>query len=157
GSEDYAYDTNGNLTSDLNKGIQTGGIKYNYLNLPTEVKFNNSTSQVIKYTYDATGVKLKKEIPGKVTEYAGNFVYEKIGTGANVLQFFNHPEGYVSYDGGQFNYVYNYLDHLGNVRLSYTDANGNGIIETGSTYSEIIQEKNYYPFGLTHQGYNGGG
>ena len=90
-------------------------------------------------------------------EYAGNFVYEKIGAGSNVLQFFNHPEGYVSYDGGQFNYVYNYLDHLGNIRLSYSDGNGNGTIETGSTYSEIVREKNYYPFGLEHQGYNTGG
>ena len=148
----YTYDLNGNLTSDANKGILTGGIKYNHLNLPTEVKFNNSTSQVIKYTYDATGVKLRKEIPGKITDYAGNFVYE-----GGTLQFFNHPEGHVSYDGGQFNYVYNYIDHLGNIRLSYTDENGNGIIETGSTYSEIIQEKNYYPFGLTHQGYNNNG
>src|SRR5690606_27552834 len=58
------------------------------------------------------------------------------------------------YDGGQFNYVYNYTDHLGNIRLSYSDGNGNGTIETGSTYTEIVQEKNYYPFGLTHQGYN---
>lgn len=154
---EYSYDVNGNLISDANKGIWTGGIKYNHLNLPTEVKFNNSTSQVIKYTYDATGVKLKKEIPGKVTEYAGNFVYEKIGTGSNGLQFVNHPEGYVSYVGGQFNYVYNYKDHLGNVRLSYTDNNGNGIIETGSTYTEIVQEKNYYPFGLEHKGYNTSG
>ncbi|WP_408040247.1 RHS repeat domain-containing protein, partial [Tenacibaculum amylolyticum] len=42
-------------------------------------------------------------------------------------------------------------DHLGNVRLSYTDANNDGII-TPST--EIIEEKNYYPFGLKHKGYN---
>ncbi|MCX2839438.1 DUF6443 domain-containing protein [Salinimicrobium sp. MT39] len=146
---DYSYDTNGNLTSDLNKGILAGGIKYNHLNLPTEVKFNNSSSQVIKYTYDATGVKLRKEIPGKTTDYAGNFIYE-----GGTLQFFSHPEGYVSYDGGQFNYIYNYKDHLGNVRLSYTDGDHNGSIDPAT---EIIQEKNYYPFGLTHQGYNGGG
>lgn len=111
--------------------------------------FNNSTSQIIKYTYDATGVKLRKEIPGKITDYAGNFIYE-----GGTLQFFNHPEGYVSYDGGQFNYIYDYVDHLGNVRLSYTDGNGDGSIDPAM---EIIQEKNYYPFGLTHQGYNGGG
>lgn len=156
-TNEYTYDLNGNLTSDLNKAIGTStipGIKYNHLNLPTEVMFNNSTSQVIKYTYDATGLKLKKEIPGKVTEYAGNFVYEKFGTGSNVLQFFSHPEGYVSYDGGQFNYVYNYLDHLGNVRLSYTDANQNN---SNPVSLQIIQEKNYYPFGLTHKGYNTSG
>jgi RHS repeat-associated protein len=57
----------------------------------------------------------------------------------------------VSYDNDQFDYVYNYVDHLGNVRLSYTDVNWNGSIDPST---EIIQEKNYYPFGLTHQGYN---
>lgn len=50
-----------------------------------------------------------------------------------------------------FEYVYQYKDHLGNIRLSYTDVNGDGVI-TAST--EIIEEKNYYPFGLQHKGYN---
>ena len=43
-----------------------------------------------------------------------------------------------------------YTDHLGNVRLSYADANDDGLVES----SEIRSEKNYYPFGLTHRGYN---
>gem|GEM_PF-2613361 len=81
-----------------------------------------------------------------VKDYAGNYVYEN-----DVLQFFNHPEGYVSPDNsGGFDYVYQYKDHLGNIRLSYTDSDGNGTI----AQSEIIEEKNYYPFGLTHKGYN---
>ncbi|WP_373427990.1 RHS repeat domain-containing protein [Chryseobacterium sp. WLY505] len=42
--------------------------------------------------------------------------------------------------------MYNYTDHLGNVRLSYAK-NGAG--------TEIIEESNYYPFGLKHEGYNG--
>jgi RHS repeat-associated protein len=42
-------------------------------------------------------------------------------------------------------------DHLGNVRLSYSDnILKNGIIEQ----NEIIEENNYYPFGLKHKGYN---
>ncbi len=47
-------------------------------------------------------------------------------------------------------YVYQYKDHLGNIRLSYKDANKDGTITT----SEIIEEKNYYPFGMLHSGYN---
>ena len=41
-------------------------------------------------------------------------------------------------------------DHLGNVRLSYADADGNGSVDS----SEIISENNYYPGGLLHKGYN---
>ncbi|WP_340067364.1 RHS repeat-associated core domain-containing protein, partial [Ascidiimonas aurantiaca] len=53
--------------------------------------------------------------------------------------------------GGQFRYVYQYRDHLGNVRLSYQDSNNDGTIDPST---EILSEKNYYPFGLKHQGYN---
>ncbi|MEO9514056.1 MAG: RHS repeat-associated core domain-containing protein [Flavobacteriaceae bacterium] len=78
---------------------------------------------------------------GTITEYAGSYVYE-----GGTLQFFNHPEGYVTSNGnGGYDYVYQYKDHLGNVRLSYMDNNGT---------LEIIEENNYYPFGLEHKGYN---
>ena len=50
------------------------------------------------------------------TDYAGNYIYEN-----NELQFFNHPEGYATPNNlGKFDYIYQYKDHLGNVRLSYT-------------------------------------
>jgi len=59
------------------------------------------------------------------------------------LKFFPTAEGYFNVETGK--YVYNYTDHLGNVRLSYAK-NGAG--------TEIIEESNYYPFGLKHEGYN---
>ncbi|WP_103072708.1 RHS repeat domain-containing protein [Aquimarina sediminis] len=43
-----------------------------------------------------------------------------------------------------------YTDHLGNVRLSYTDRDNSGTI----TNDEIVEENNYYPFGLQQKGYN---
>jgi RHS repeat-associated protein len=49
-----------------------------------------------------------------------------------------------------FNYVYPYKDHLGTVRLSYSDSNSDGSVDA----SEIIQERHTYPFGLEHKGYN---
>jgi|GEM_PF-3025593 len=49
-----------------------------------------------------------------------------------------------------YNYVFQYKDHLGNVRLTYKDNNGDGSISP----SEIIEETNYYPFGMQHKGYN---
>ncbi len=48
--------------------------------------------------------------------------------------------------------MYSYLDHLGTARLTYSDFNGNGSIEPAT---EILQERNTYPFGLEHKGYNG--
>ncbi len=138
---DYLYDDNGNMVRDYNKGVT--GINYNHLNLPTNIYFGRSGS--INYIYDATGTKVRKQASA-TTDYAGNYVYEN-GT----LQFFNHPEGYVKKEGDQFNYVYQYKDHLGNIRLSYKDADKNGKINPDT---EIIKESNYYPFGLTHKGYN---
>nr|WP_255518913.1 MULTISPECIES: peptidoglycan DD-metalloendopeptidase family protein [unclassified Aquimarina] len=66
------------------------------------------------------------------------------------MEFFNHVEGIVEHEADGYKYVYQYKDHLGNIRLSYKDADKNGTITT----SEIIEEKNYYPFGMTHSGYN---
>ncbi|MBO6881930.1 RHS repeat-associated core domain-containing protein, partial [Winogradskyella sp.] len=129
--------------------------------LPTNVNF---VSGDISYIYDATGVKLKKIVStGTTTEYAGNYIYED-GT----LKMFSHPEGYVEPRSlGKsitYDYVYQYKDHLGNIRLSYADSNGDGNIDTvnegvdtdgdGDFEHEIIEENNYYPFGLTHKGYN---
>ncbi|WP_459209098.1 DUF6443 domain-containing protein [Aquimarina rhabdastrellae] len=169
---DYSYDANGNLKSDKNKGITN--ITYNHLNLPTIISFGEPSRTRAKkskisiltpikqllYVYDANGNKLEKINKGEygdgiVTQYVGNYIYDKFhfrGNESINLQFFNHPEGYVKNDNGTFKYIYQYKDHLGNVRLSYTDNNNDGVI-TPST--EIIEESNYYPFGLKHKGYNG--
>jgi RHS repeat-associated protein len=90
GTNDYTYDANGNMISDLNKGILTGlPITYNYLNLPETVSKGTST---IRYTYDATGRKLSQTVsvtgPQKQTDYIGEYVYTN-GT----LQFVGHEEG----------------------------------------------------------------
>ena len=149
---EYTYDDNGNMISDANKDITL--ISYNHLNLPTNVNF---VSGDISYIYDATGVKQKKIVTtsgsfGSTTntEYAGNFIY-KDGT----LEMFSHPEGYVEQlSAGKvptFGYAYQYKDHLGNIRLTYADSDGNGEINSST---EIIEENNYYPFGLKHKGYN---
>ena len=170
---DYLYDSNGNMIEDANKGITS--IEYNHLNLPTKVLFNTGNaigSDEINYIYDATGVKLAKKVLDmsqnnninsmnvNTTEYTGGYIYTKSGNYSHNgtywvgnetddgLQFLSQPEGYVepSNDGsGNYNYVYQYKDHLGNIRLSYMDNNGS---------LEIIEENNYYPFGLKHKGYN---
>lgn len=144
-SLDYSYDPNGNMISDANKGVSS--IIYNHLNLPTNVSLPSGD---IGYVYDATGVKQKKIVgEGSITEYAGGFIYEN-----GEMKMLSHPQGYVDVAGGKkprFDYVYQYKDHLGNIRLTYSDSDGNGIVN-GDT--EIIEEDNYYPFGLKHKGYN---
>ncbi len=157
GGNDYDYDANGNMIQDLNKGITS--IEYNYLNLPTKVVLTaNGKNGTIDYIYDATGTKLKKiatntaESSLTVTEYCSGYIYEGNAT-TMTLQFFGQPEGYVtpSAVAGSYDYVYQYVDHLGNVRLSYTDKNQN---TANGVALEIVEENNYYPFGLKHKGYN---
>jgi RHS repeat-associated protein len=157
-SNDYSYDDNGNMTRDDNKRI--GVIKYNHLNLPTQIDFG--TNGRILYLYDATGKKVKKTVETNddqiPTHYLNGFQYK-----ADELQFFPTAEGYVNishtkYENGifehvvetmenQYSYVYNYLDHLGNIRLSYGKDPSNGVLR-------IIEENHYYPFGLKHTNYN---
>ncbi|MFS4493199.1 DUF6443 domain-containing protein [Maribacter sp. 2308TA10-17] len=146
-STEYTYDSNGNVLTDANKGIID--MEYNHFNLPILADFGSGNK--IEYIYDALGNKLRKKVTdvtsgNKESDYAGNHVYEN-----GSLKFFTHAEGYVQADGnGDFSYVYQYKDHLGNVRLSYSDNNNDGSVDS----SEIIEEKNYYPFGLIHKGYN---
>ncbi|MFQ6601766.1 DUF6443 domain-containing protein [Flavobacterium sp. C3NV] len=124
---EYSYDDNGNMKTDANKGINTN-IAYNYLNLPTQITLPGGT---ISYVYDATGIKQRKIVGTITTDYSTGFQYEN-----NLLQFFPQPEGYVSNNNGVFEYIYQYKDHLGNVRLSY------------NKNLNIVEENNYYPFGL---------
>lgn len=143
---DYTYDAFGNMLTDKNKGIT--GIKYNHLNLPTEITFATGK---IAYTYDATGTKMKKVVTptggaAQTMDYLHGFEYEN-----NDLKTFPHPEGYVKKEGANYIYHYIYRDHLGNNRLVYADLDGNGVINPAT---EIVEENNYYPFGLKHQGYN---
>ncbi|MCO6164538.1 RHS repeat domain-containing protein, partial [Flavobacterium sp. NRK F7] len=141
---EYGYDDNGNMTRDDNKGITN--IVYNHLNLPTEIVFGTNK---IEYFYNATGQKVVKKVTENTavtttTYLAGGFQYEN-----SVLQFFPHAEGYVKKESSSYKYVFNYTDHLGNIRLSYSDVDNSGSI----AIDEIVEENEYYPFGLKHNTY----
>jgi len=143
---EYTYDANGNMTSDANKGITA--ITYNSLNLPLRITFG--ANKYIDYVYDGQGTKVKKTVTNgtavTVTQFLGGFIYQSLNGAAATLQYFGTEKGYVSKSSTAFNYVFQYTDHLGNVRTSYTkDASGN---------LAIVEENNYYAFGLKHNGYN---
>ncbi len=150
-SNDYTYDDNGNMTADKNKGITE--IIYNYLNLPTNISFANGSG--IEYIYNAAGQKITKKVydtPNntiKEVDYLDGFQYA-----GGILQFFPHSEGYVNVTTKEtgsriYNYVYNYTDHLGNIRMSYTK-------DPLTNKLRILEENHYYPFGLKHSVYNTG-
>ncbi|WP_338841187.1 DUF6443 domain-containing protein [Flavobacterium ginsenosidimutans] len=140
--DDYTYDANGNLTVDKNKKITD--IAYNHLNLPKKITFGTAGS--IEYIYSAAGEKLEKIVTDgttvTTTNYLDGFQYKNA-----VLEFFPTAEGYVKNTSGVYSYVFQYKDHLGNVRLSYAKNAATNVLE-------IIEENNYYPFGLKHKGYN---
>ena len=96
GSLDYAYDANGNLTGDANKGIVL--IEYNHLNVPYRIDMGNGNE--IHYLYDAQGTKLKKIVKqsgqaDQHTSYIGTMVYN-----GNNLEFIHSEEGRVVPNGG---------------------------------------------------------
>jgi RHS repeat-associated protein len=142
---DNTYDAYGNMITDFIKGITTA-ITYNHLNLPTKIAFGAGNN--ISYIYNATGQKVQKLVVQgantSTTDYQGGYQYNNA-----VLKFFPTAEGFVENEGSSYKYVYQYKDHLGNVRLSYKNT---GTVATPTL--QIDEENNYYPFGLKHKGYN---
>ena len=139
------------------------------------------------YLYRADGTKVKKLFGDIETNYLDGFQYKSTkpseassGGGLVVidpnevavmkLRIIPTSEGYFDVLTNQ--YIYNYKDHLGNVRLSYSDSNKDGIIQPRQYFSqqcdepwnpffppncisiwkpgEIVEVNNYYPFGLMH-------
>ena len=116
------------MTKDLNSWIEN--IEYNVLNLPKLIPFANGGT--IRYTYSATGEKLRAEYTMtsdsiiKRTDYCGNLIYEQ-GRPKMLLV----DGGYVTFndnvnsndtlsfgDGwGGASYHYYLTDHLGNNRV----------------------------------------
>ena len=138
-ANEYVFDPNGNLISDANKGYSS--IVYNYLNLPKRI---GTTSQYISYIYDALGGKMAKiRTGGDTVYYAGNFVYNGVST-KDTLSYIIHPEG-MYLPGG--NYQYYLKDHLGNIRL---------VVNISGTGGTIVQQTDYYPFGMDIANYNAG-
>jgi RHS repeat-associated protein len=141
-NDDYFYDANGNLTLDRNKGITN--VIYNHFNFPSKIIFGSLGN--IEFTYNSYGQKLSKKVTQgsnvTTTDYLTGYQYKN-----NILQFFPISGGYVAKIGTNYNYVFQYKDHLGNVRASYTKNTTTGNLD-------IIEESHFYPFGLKHSGYN---
>ncbi|KXH80458.1 DUF6443 domain-containing protein [Chryseobacterium kwangjuense] len=156
-----AYDDNGNMKDHVDKGVLQ--IDYNFFNLPGKITFDKTyrvrnlvtggtvnRNITTSYLYKADGTKLRKVYKyggemfvGEVvisTDYMDGFQYEsETASSPFVLKFVPTAEGYYNFENNK--YIYTYTDHLGNIRLSYTK-------NSAGTGAEIIEENNYYPFGL---------
>ena len=160
--DDFAYDANGNIRYDKDRGI--AAIRYNLLNLPDTIQFSNG-NQII-HTYDAAGNRLRTSYyTRKVTTIVplGNTL--PVGTTANyytthdifhcncvyhvpsvtstdyAIEFVHNSEGYIRYLTRAEHYHFYYIkDHLGNVRETY--------VHPAANYKECIQRMQYYPSGL---------
>lgn len=160
---EYAYDANGNVIKDANKGIYL--IKYNVLNLPEDIYSKNGNWH---YTYDGDGnkvsvasvvLKTSIQIPSsqimdkQFTDselesysvmmeraYLGDYVYEfsPRNRGLELVRL-NFSGGYVAYPMTTHQYNFYVCDHLGNNRYVYNASN-----------LKVSQVNNYYPFGALY-------
>lgn len=126
----YGYDANGNATTDGRNGVT---LSYNYLNLPVAV---SKSGLSMAYAYDATGNKLRKVSGNTTTDYIEGIQYTN-----GVIDFIRTEEGLARNNAGTYSYEYNLTDHLGNVRASFYRNPVSGNLE-------VIQQDNYYGFGL---------
>lgn len=163
---DFSYDTNGNMTKDLDRKIYT--IRYNVLNLPEVIQFKDG-HQIIN-AYDASGQKLSSRYytvmlptevplstlqPGDVLDLQYNMdIIDETGTfyvdnkeysfngcdpGVYMIHKVYNTEGYANNIQGYYgpNYQYYRKDHLGNNREVWR-----------ATTNQTIQKTQYYPCGL---------
>lgn len=186
GNNTIAYDTNGNMKTMPDKGIQS--IDYNFLNLPDTFSivqtFLGDTNNIsLGYLYRADGTKLRKmytsqregrgsTITTTMTDYLDGFQYAYSDFGGLLpcltcktesayeeqaykkaeilipenpewkLDFVVTSEGFYSF--AENRYIYQYRDHLGNVRVSF--------VKSSAGAPQIVDNNNYYPFGLSHIG-----
>jgi len=127
-------------------------IQYPNLNLPNQI---NQNAQLAQNVYRADGTKVKKLFGDIETNYLDGFQYKSTkpseansGGGFVVidpyevavmkLRIIPTSEGYFDVLTNQ--YIYNYTDHLGNVRLSYSDSNKDGIIQPRQYFSQQCDE-----------------
>ena len=130
----YLYDNCGNTTYDGRNNLD---IKYNFLNLPMQIK-SRSTGDLLNYTYLADGTKFSCYNGNKKgLIYIGSFVFKDMGELEVESCSFNGGR-FVSTTtsaGETYKPQYYMRDHLGSVRV-ITD-------ETGSP----LVSNHYYPSG----------
>ena len=158
---DYFYDSNGNMTADLDRDIVA--IRYNLLNLPDTVQFRNGSAIVNYYTADGkrTGSKYLTPLTtvvipagqtfgstsgtaamsSHVTARRGSLEYVGADFESDTLIRIHNGDGYLDCSEQDFRYFVR--DYQGNIRTVY-----------GSAVAKLTPVEP--PFSLTNRGAIGG-
>lgn len=137
---DYFYDSNGNMTADLDRDIVA--IRYNLLNLPDTVQFRNGSAIVNYYTADGkrTGSKYLTPLTtvvipagqtfgstsgtaamsSHVTAHRGSLEYAGADFESDTLIRIHNGDGYLDFSEQDFRYFVR--DYQGNIRTVYGSA-----------------------------------
>jgi RHS repeat-associated protein len=89
---------------------QKGTVAYNHLSLTRSVTKGSDT---LKYTYDATGRRIKRQFNNETARHYIDGVEYEGGT----LKFISTEYGRIRRENGSWHYDYFLKDHLGNVRV----------------------------------------
>ena len=158
---DYFYDSNGNMTADLDRGIVA--IRYNLLNQPDTVQFRNGSAIVNYYTADGKRTGSKYLTPqttvvipagqtfgstsgtaamsSHVTARRGSLEYAGADFESDTLIRIHNGDGYLDCSEQDFRYFVR--DYQGNIRTVY-----------GSAVAKLTPVEP--PFSLTNRGAIGG-
>ncbi len=137
----YEYDGGGNMTYDPNKKLT---FYYNYHNLPYRIVGAENDQLQLLYASDGSLLQrkyLKNNIVITKTDYLRGVEYK-----SDTLESVHHPDGRAIKSGSDWIYEYWIKDHLGNVRVTYRDNNGDNIIDFSDQGSTSVH--NYYTFGM---------
>jgi len=135
GAKAYTYDNNGNT---LNSG--THFLQYNLLNLPKSI---TTAEGVMSIEYAANGQKIRLNSSEELRYYSSGAEYKN-----GKIDAIHLSKGRLSYTDGTARLEYVIRDNLGNRRITFTDLNGDGVIDAKALGGELLQENHYYPFGL---------
>lgn len=143
---EYSYTSKGYLKEDLNLGHS---FTYNQYNQVQTVR--SQDGEKLDFIYLADGTLLAKVFAKSSTAIQNwNVLFEDIEYQGKkdslYIQTIHHIEGhYWPTQGNNYQAEYHIKDHLGSVRVRFSDLNRNGHI----TSSEVKEIKQYYPFGMS--------
>lgn len=139
---DYSYDDNGNLKSDLNKGLNS--INYNEINLPKQFNSNEGT---LNYVYSADG-----KLQSKTLSNNDEIVYiDGIKYKNSTLEEIQNEDGRIrpksisSVNSTDFVYDIYLKDHLGSIRTVVTnEENVIDLVATMESSNSSVEESVFY-------------